>query len=251
MPQCQVRPLRRLSGAESRRCYLRSNHLASTRGVALLPAYARHFLPWSVISRPIKGDQPTIDLVIGYHRANASATLKSFLSRADELIARLSQKLSDPAGGSEGNAPCSRRLASAASSSSWRRLPESEAGEPTVQGCVQGWIRNGAKAPKESVPLRVAARHFPGALVASGAANPVATGGHSRRKLVASAVRHYCDADADEQRGKHHDHHAAQHGMDRPRHRSHRGLRPRVSGGGSIIGAAIGGGRHPTRTDSS
>jgi LysR family hca operon transcriptional activator len=78
--------------------------VASTRGVALLPAYARNFLPWSVISRPIKGDPPTIDLVIGYNKANSSPTLKLFLSRADELIARVSRKLSDPAHGSEGNA---------------------------------------------------------------------------------------------------------------------------------------------------
>ena len=53
--------------------------VASTRGVALLPAYAQNFLPWSVISRPLKGDAPTIDLVIGYHTANASPTLKLFL----------------------------------------------------------------------------------------------------------------------------------------------------------------------------
>ena len=66
--------------------------VASTRGVAFLPAYARKFLPWSVISRPIKGDAPTIDLVIGYNRANTSPTLKLFLSRLDELIARVSQK---------------------------------------------------------------------------------------------------------------------------------------------------------------
>jgi LysR family hca operon transcriptional activator len=66
--------------------------VASTRGVAFLPAYARHFLPWSVISRPIKGDAPTIDLVIGYHRANESPTLKLFLPRVDELIARVSRK---------------------------------------------------------------------------------------------------------------------------------------------------------------
>jgi LysR family hca operon transcriptional activator len=46
--------------------------VASTRGVALLPAYARNFLPWSVISRPIQGDAPTIDLVVGYNRANTS-----------------------------------------------------------------------------------------------------------------------------------------------------------------------------------
>jgi len=67
--------------------------VASTRGVAFLPAYAQNFLPWSVISRPIKGDAPTIDLVIGYNRANASPTLKLFLSRTDELIARVSEKL--------------------------------------------------------------------------------------------------------------------------------------------------------------
>ena len=64
--------------------------VASTRGVALLPAYVRNFMPWSVISRPIKGEAPTIDLVIGYHRANTSPTLTLFLSRLDELIARVS-----------------------------------------------------------------------------------------------------------------------------------------------------------------
>src|SRR3981189_1544850 len=30
--------------------------IASTRGVALVPLYVRNFLPWSVTSRPIKGD---------------------------------------------------------------------------------------------------------------------------------------------------------------------------------------------------
>ena len=51
--------------------------VASTRGVALLPAYAQNFLPWSVISRPLKGEAPTIDLVIGYHKANTSPILKN------------------------------------------------------------------------------------------------------------------------------------------------------------------------------
>lgn len=66
--------------------------VASTRGVALLPRYARNFLPWSVVSRPIKGGVPVIDLVIGYHRANASPILQLFLSRVDELIRRVSSK---------------------------------------------------------------------------------------------------------------------------------------------------------------
>jgi LysR family transcriptional regulator, hca operon transcriptional activator len=67
--------------------------VASTRGVALLPAYAQNFLPWSVISRPLEGDVPTIDLVIGYSNSNTSPILKLFLSRTDDLIARVSQKI--------------------------------------------------------------------------------------------------------------------------------------------------------------
>jgi LysR family hca operon transcriptional activator len=69
--------------------------IASTRGVAFLPAYAKNFMPWSVISRPIEGNAPTIDLVIGYNKANTSRTLKLFLSRVDELIARVSKELGD------------------------------------------------------------------------------------------------------------------------------------------------------------
>jgi LysR family hca operon transcriptional activator len=66
--------------------------VASTRGVALLPVYAENFLPWSVISRPLKGETPTIDLVIGYHKANTSPILRKFLSRIDDLTAQISGK---------------------------------------------------------------------------------------------------------------------------------------------------------------
>ena len=38
--------------------------VASTRGVALLPAYVKPLLPRSVVSRPLSGDPPTIDLAI-------------------------------------------------------------------------------------------------------------------------------------------------------------------------------------------
>ena len=64
--------------------------VASTRGFALLPRYAQNFLPWSVVSRPIKHAAPAIDLVVGYHKANTSPPLKLFLSRIDELIKRVS-----------------------------------------------------------------------------------------------------------------------------------------------------------------
>jgi LysR family hca operon transcriptional activator len=66
--------------------------VASTRGVALLPAYAQNLLPKSVISRPLLGDVPTIDLVVGYSKTNTSPILKLFLSRIDDLIARVSRK---------------------------------------------------------------------------------------------------------------------------------------------------------------
>jgi LysR family transcriptional regulator, hca operon transcriptional activator len=66
--------------------------IASTRGVALLPVYALNFLPRTVVSRPLTGSPPTIDLVLGYQKANTSPLLKLFLSRTDELIARVSKR---------------------------------------------------------------------------------------------------------------------------------------------------------------
>jgi LysR family hca operon transcriptional activator len=66
--------------------------IASTRGVGLLPAYAQNFLPSSVTSRPLQGETPTIDLVLGYKKSNESPILKLLLSRLDELVARASKK---------------------------------------------------------------------------------------------------------------------------------------------------------------
>jgi LysR family transcriptional regulator, hca operon transcriptional activator len=67
--------------------------IASTRGVGLLPAYAENFLPRSVTSRPLQGDAPTIDLVLGYNKENHSPILKLLLSRLDELVASVSRKV--------------------------------------------------------------------------------------------------------------------------------------------------------------
>jgi len=66
--------------------------IVSTGGVGLLPAYAQNFLPASVTSRPLKGDAPTIDLVLGYRKSNQSPILKLLLSRLDELVARAANK---------------------------------------------------------------------------------------------------------------------------------------------------------------
>ena len=59
--------------------------ITSTRGVALLPLYARTFLPDSVTTRPLRGVTPTIDLSIGYRRGNASPILKLFLSKMEHF----------------------------------------------------------------------------------------------------------------------------------------------------------------------
>src|SRR6202167_1850409 len=66
--------------------------IVSTGGVGLLPAYAQNFLPSSVTSRPLRGETPTVDLVLGYRKSNPSPILKLLLSRLDELIARASNK---------------------------------------------------------------------------------------------------------------------------------------------------------------
>jgi LysR family hca operon transcriptional activator len=59
--------------------------VASTRGLALMPAYARNLLPSSVVSRPLEGEAPTIDIAVGHSKSNTSPILKRFLSRIDEL----------------------------------------------------------------------------------------------------------------------------------------------------------------------
>src|SRR4030081_3860323 len=79
--------------------------VASTRGLALRPAYAKNLLPWSVVSRPLEGEAPTIDLAVGYSKANTSPVLKLFLSRIDELTARISSKARRTSGPGSAAAP--------------------------------------------------------------------------------------------------------------------------------------------------
>ena len=62
--------------------------VTSERGVALLPISIEDYLPPSIVSRRLKGEQPTVDLMIGYHKANASPILKMFLSRIGGLKPR-------------------------------------------------------------------------------------------------------------------------------------------------------------------
>jgi LysR family hca operon transcriptional activator len=65
--------------------------VTSERGVALLPISIEDYLPSTIVSRRLKGEQPTVDLVVGYHKANPSPVLKMFLSRIDDLNTRSSR----------------------------------------------------------------------------------------------------------------------------------------------------------------
>jgi LysR family hca operon transcriptional activator len=79
--------------------------IASTGAVALLPVYPSNLLPSSVTTRPIRGDAPTVDLVVGYSKANRSPILKLFLSRVDDLTARISSKARRMSGPGSADAP--------------------------------------------------------------------------------------------------------------------------------------------------
>jgi LysR family hca operon transcriptional activator len=59
--------------------------VASTGGIALMPLYARNLLPSTVISRPLEGAPPTIDLSLGYNENNLSPLLKTLVSRISEM----------------------------------------------------------------------------------------------------------------------------------------------------------------------
>ena len=69
--------------------------VASTGGVTLLPRYARNLLSPAVVIRPLQGEAPTIDLVMGYARASTSPLLKRLLGRVDELVAQVAARNPD------------------------------------------------------------------------------------------------------------------------------------------------------------
>jgi len=59
--------------------------ITSTRGVMLLPAYTKRYLPETITTRPVRGEVPTLDLVIAHHKANRSAILKRLLANIGKL----------------------------------------------------------------------------------------------------------------------------------------------------------------------
>lgn len=63
----------------------------SVGGVTLLPLYAQKLLPPSVVSRPMHGAPPMIDLVLGYNENNISRLLKALLTKMEDLKFQVSR----------------------------------------------------------------------------------------------------------------------------------------------------------------
>jgi LysR family hca operon transcriptional activator len=61
--------------------------VASTGGITLLPAYVEPLLPRSLVSRPLEGPAPTIEIAAGYRADNPSPILRFFLENLDQVIA--------------------------------------------------------------------------------------------------------------------------------------------------------------------
>ncbi|HEU4498102.1 MAG TPA: LysR substrate-binding domain-containing protein [Sphingomicrobium sp.] len=68
--------------------------VASTKGVTLLPAYVKALLPASLVSRPLAGNGPVIEIAAGYRADNPSPILAVFLRNIDRLVAERSAELS-------------------------------------------------------------------------------------------------------------------------------------------------------------
>ena len=69
--------------------------VASTKGVTLLPAYVKALLPASLISRPLVGNGPVIEIAAGYRPDNPSPILAVFLRNIDRLVAERAAELSE------------------------------------------------------------------------------------------------------------------------------------------------------------
>jgi LysR family hca operon transcriptional activator len=59
--------------------------VVSTGGVALMPIYARNLLPPTVVSRPLHGEAPTIDLTLGYKSDNPAPKLAPIIARLKRM----------------------------------------------------------------------------------------------------------------------------------------------------------------------
>jgi hypothetical protein len=66
--------------------------VACAPGALPRPAgHGRMIMRHALVRKPLPHEAPTIDLVMSYSKANTSPLLKRFLSRTDELVARVTR----------------------------------------------------------------------------------------------------------------------------------------------------------------
>lgn len=61
--------------------------VASTRGMTPLPACVESLLPPCVVSRPLAGNAPMIEIAVGFRADNPPPILRSFLDNIGQPIA--------------------------------------------------------------------------------------------------------------------------------------------------------------------
>jgi LysR family hca operon transcriptional activator len=83
--------------------------VASTGAVALLPSYVTNVLIPGVVARPLRGEPPTVDLMMGYNKSNTSPLLKRFLGRTDDLVAAIQKNPRPTAAAHGGRAKANAR----------------------------------------------------------------------------------------------------------------------------------------------
>jgi len=113
--------------------------VASTGGVALLPLYARNLLPPSVVSRPLAGAPPMIDLSLGYNEANTSpAKSRAWIRNTSPSLSRVSSHVI----GSDGNSAMM----------SGRSCPTSQISAPSCVRCRPASARMRRTMVRPSAP---------------------------------------------------------------------------------------------------
>nr|WP_321983648.1 LysR family transcriptional regulator [uncultured Lichenicoccus sp.] len=66
--------------------------VTSTGGFALMPRSIETHLPASIVSRPLVGERPGIDLMLAFHKANTSPVLEKFLARLPDLAVQVGRR---------------------------------------------------------------------------------------------------------------------------------------------------------------
>ena len=117
--------------------------VASTGGFTLLPTYVQSALIPSVVARPLHGEVPTIDLVMGYNKSNTSPLLKKFSIRKFRITLRFPRIVTGDFRNRSCSSSCSKKSSPNASQSDW---------------CVETSYRSMEPSLRQTLPRKAAFR---------------------------------------------------------------------------------------------